>query len=91
MTGIKTRCTACRGAKKILGMGCMLKDCEECGGKGHVITDTKPIELHKECVSHEETNIVPTVKTLEKIRRKYQNKTVSKTPNNGLLDGTKRF
>ena len=33
------RCDACRGQKKVKGLGCMLKKCEACNGTGYIEQD----------------------------------------------------
>ena len=33
------RCDACRGQKKVKGLGCMLRKCETCNGTGYIEQD----------------------------------------------------
>ena len=35
------RCDACRGQKKVKGLGCILKKCEACNGTGYVEQDAQ--------------------------------------------------
>lgn len=37
------RCDACRGQKKVKGLGCILKKCEACNGAGYVEQDEQDI------------------------------------------------
>ena len=37
------RCDACRGQKKVKGLGCMLKKCEACNGTGYIEQDEQDI------------------------------------------------
>lgn len=30
------RCKTCRGAKKVMGLGCIQVDCKQCSGAGYV-------------------------------------------------------
>lgn len=38
-------CSACKGAKTIMGMGCMRKKCTECNGVGYIETNGKEVKL----------------------------------------------
>ena len=37
------RCDACRGQKKVKGLGCMLRKCETCNGTGYIEQDEQDI------------------------------------------------
>lgn len=39
-----SRCDCCRGRGKLLGLGCMEKDCDNCAGVGYVkVEEAKPV------------------------------------------------
>lgn len=47
-------CPACRGTKKIIGMGFTEKDCFKCKGVGYVDKPTTPIEKLPESATYAE-------------------------------------
>jgi hypothetical protein len=59
------RCHACRGQKKIKGLGCMLKKCLECQGTGYIEQDNEDNEVIEEAQEAEEEQIVKTESTVK--------------------------
>lgn len=42
-----TRCTSCRGRKKIYGAGMIYRDCEKCGAVGWIEKEITEAEIHE--------------------------------------------
>lgn len=65
-----TRCHACRGQKKVRGLGCMLKKCLECSGTGYIEQDeqSEVIEVQDETLEEavEETSKTESTKPKSK-------------------------
>ena len=41
------RCESCKGQGKVVGLGCMQKECPACAGVGYIAVDEKPVSVKR--------------------------------------------
>jgi len=72
------RCHACRGQKKIKGLGCMLKKCLECSGTGYIEQDDESTAEVIEEVIEEAQEVEEVAKTESSVKAKTKSRWVKK-------------